>query len=265
MSMGSTSRSRTRSDPWSPAQPTLHRALTSANTLADTYRTAERLPGTTVAGLNTDLLAGLDANRQQGMFGNAAMNSASNYVQNLLDQGNSNPYLDDMRSRITSDTMQGVNATFAGGGRTGSDMHQYALSRGLSEGLAPVSFQAHEAEQNRRLQAAALAPQFAADQRANAQQLLGVGDFLRNYDQQLINANDANSDIARQQAALATLMGVGPTIGGMGGTQSSTQTQTQSPLSTGLGLGMMATSLFGNPFAAVGAGNNTLMSGMFMR
>lgn len=167
---------------------------------------------------------------------------------------NKNPWFGTTTNTIANDIQNRVNGMFAGAGRDLSGANQYNLSRGLSEGLAPVFAQQYQQERTNQLGA------------QNA--LYGAGNstagLLSGLDQtRLANrgagveassaANKANlmgPEMALEVEAarrgipvslLSQLAGIAAPIASLGGTTNSTTTgtQTQSPFSAMVTLGGM--------------------------
>ena len=76
---------------------------------------------------------------------------------------------DNLRQSVIESIMPGMNATFAGGGMTGSGLHQQNLAKGLATGLAPVEYEMDKSLRDRAM-AAASALQ-GADETARARAL----------------------------------------------------------------------------------------------
>lgn len=264
-------------NPYAPAIPALNDIMGGAKDLYNQRRGQQFYGGQTYANFDpasqeafrmieqrarggSDLLRGA-----QGMIGDTASGK-------YLSDGN--PFGSAMAQRTTADVMPGLNATFAKAGRTGSDAHQYTLSRGLADAMAPANMQMYENERGRMMQAAGMAPQLAQADYMDAQMLRGVGSEREAQAQKGINENMARFNFGqnRDAEALREYLGYAGSIGGMGGrtvsdgtTEGETTTsQRQSPWQTALGLGLMGAGGFmGMPGMGGGGAGMGGIGGMF--
>lgn len=195
---------------------------------------AQRYAGPTGAeqyGLN------MIANRAQN--GSQLINTGTSTLNNMLQPGQSNPYLDQAVSRAQSSVVDQFNnmtkpQTESAMVRSGSfgnsglqqtlQNQQVAAGKQLGDIASQMYGQDYENSQGRALQAAQLAPQYANSQYNDAQQLLNAGSYARNFDQQ-------NKDFAYNQyqdmlnlpyKQLGAMSGVfGSNLGGTSTTKSS--------------------------------------------
>jgi hypothetical protein len=150
---------------------------------------------------------------------------------------NKNPWFQQVTDTIGNDVQNRVNSMFAGAGRDLSGANQGALSRGLSEGLAPVFGQQYQFERGNQMNALAA--------------LYGAGNttagLLSNLDQTRLGnmgqgVNAANAALAAKQwepqailaaeaqrtgipiGILAQLSGIVGPLANVGGTTNSTTT-----------------------------------------
>jgi hypothetical protein len=243
-------------NPYAPAIPALNDIMGGAKDLYNQRKGQQFFGGQTYADFSPDSQRAFDMIRQRAQGGSDLLRGA----QGMLGDTASGKYLSDgnpfgsaMAQRTTADVMPGLNATFAKAGRTGSDAHQYTLTRGLADAMAPANMQMYENERGRMMQAAGMAPQMAQADYMDAQMLRGVGAEQEAQSQKGINEQMArfgfNQD--RDARALQEYLGYAGSIGGMGGTTDSTMTgtstqeQRQSPFQQMLGAGLMGAGLFG--------------------
>lgn len=145
------------------------------------------------------------ANRAQN--GDATMNAGASALQNMMQPGQSNPYLDGAVNRAQSNVVQNFNnmtkpATEAAGVRSGSfgnsgmeqtlQNQQVAAGKQMGDIASQMYGQDYQDSNNRALQAAQLAPTYGNAAYNDANQLMNAGAYARNFDQQ-------NKDFGYQQ------------------------------------------------------------------
>lgn len=145
------------------------------------------------------------ANRAQN--GDATMNAGASALQNMMQPGQSNPYLDQAVNRAQSNVVQNFNnmtkpQTEAAGVRSGSfgnsgmdqtlQNQQVAAGKQMGDIASQMYGQDYQDSNNRALQAAQLAPTYGNAQYNDAQQMMNAGAYARNFDQQ-------NKDFGYQQ------------------------------------------------------------------
>jgi len=143
--------------------------------------------------------AGLDMITNRAQSGSPLINTGTNTLNNMLQPGQSNPYLDQAVSRAQSSVVDQFNnmskpqtesamvnsGSFGNSGLQQTLMNQQiAAGKQLGDIASQMYGQDYENSQGRALQAAQLAPQYANAQYNDAQQLLNAGSYLRNFDQQ---------------------------------------------------------------------------------
>jgi hypothetical protein len=148
-----------------------------------------------------------------------------------------------LQNRINQ-IMPQINASFAGSGMTGSELHAQNLSAGVSSGVADVLNQNWQGNQNRALQAAGMVPGIN-------QGAYGSLDFLSQMGQrgQQQNQAEISADILRNQEqqaaarnAIQDYLALTSGVGSMFGVQSSTQKGSPGLLGIA-GLGLQAAPL----------------------
>lgn len=145
------------------------------------------------------------ANRAQN--GSQVMNAGSNALTNMMQPGQTNPYLDQAVNRAQSNVVQNFNnmtkpQTEAAGvhsgsfGNSGIDQtlqnQQIAAGKQMGDIASQMYGQDYQDSNNRALQAAQLAPTYGNAAYNDAQQLMNAGAYARNFDQQ-------NKDFGYQQ------------------------------------------------------------------
>lgn len=189
-------------------------------------------PGMQVAPLSGLQNAGLQG-LQYGMFGNPSTWAANDYLGNTISGGSVNPFMDQVANKVkgqvtdaynnaTSGTKQVFNAPGSWGSSAAGQaqgVNDLNLSRGLTEGMAPIYQQGFENDQNRRMQAVGLSNLLQNSFIGNIGQAMGLGDVQRQYGQQLINADTGNWNAANDYPWTQLQRGAsiaGPLKGGAG-------------------------------------------------
>lgn len=241
-------------NPWEPAIPGLKALASNASGMVGNGQ----LTGAETGALNT--LQG-NANQgnpyasQMGILANDLFKGGpdrSGYATGSYDQykasldpvargdyvdPSKNSALQGYLSTIGNDVSNRVNGMFAGAGRDMSGANLGALSRGLTEGMAPTLLNAYQGERNNQMSAidklygaggdtAGILSGLDQTSLANRQAGIGVGE----------SANNANNSGANQTLAieamrrgipmeqLTQLLGILGPLGGLGGTANSTGT-----------------------------------------
>jgi hypothetical protein len=190
---------------------------------------------------------GPSANTQSGLAGlanNAGYGQARDHMSKTLNGDflkADNPYLQQLQQSVQSSVMPGLNATFAKSGMANSTLHQGAVSRGLTDGMANPLFQNYQNERQMQDRAASMLPQL--DQ-ANAENQIRAGQLGEGYERERIQSEQQKWQ-EEQDAPLRALQktyGMASDMGSRYGTQTSTNTTQQSPWKTAAGVGLMGLS-----------------------
>lgn len=202
-------------------------------------------PGQTFAGPSQETQAALNMQGRRAFQGNPIVGQAQNQLGNILgggflDQGN--PYLRNVTDSVASNVIPQIQGMYSGRGRfEGGAGQPEAIARGISAGIAPYAFQDYSQARGMLPQAAALAPQLAAQDYFDASQLAQVGAAREGQQQQQISENIARHEFDQNVEAqkLAQLMQlIQGNFGGQSIGTSNYQYGPQSrgnPLLTGLG------------------------------
>lgn len=281
-------------DPWGGQQPYLHDLFNQAHSLYGSGVGQQYYPGNTVAPFSDPTQMGFDMlmNRaggtpgqgaMGGYLGNSLMSSGTDPLMATAYGGflGSNPYLDSVYDRGASqitdsfnqEIMPGLNATFGGGGRADSGLHQLYAGEAAGEAqdalgnlAASIYAPAYESERDRMmgaagdlsqqaLGAAGLMPTYDQMQRTNIQDVLNVGGALEDQSQRLIDADMARWNFG-QQSPWQALGQYGNIVQGMPSGYGTTTTDpgSGSRIAGGVGGAMMGYGLSSIPaFAGVGA------------
>lgn len=180
---------------------------------------------------------GMIADRAQN--GSQLINTGTNTLNTMLQPGQSNPYLDQAVSRAQSSVVDQFNnmvkpqteSAMVNSGSFGNSglqqtlqNQQIAAGKQLGDIASQMYGQDYQDSNNRALQAAQLAPQYANSQYNDAQQLLNAGSYARNFDQQNKDFNfqqfEDQQNLPYKQ--LGAMSGVfGSNLGGTSTTKSS--------------------------------------------
>lgn len=264
-------------DPYAAAIPGLQSAGSGVTAWMNNPANAQAYSGPRVAQMSDRTGQGLDA-----MFNSTGAKTSESYLTDAVNgkyTSTDNPYLTQLQNSIRSSVMPSINARVSSSGMApGSSVDQNLVATGLGNAMAQPLFTSYENERNRQQQAAGMLP--GVSQQIN-QNMIGAGQMGEAY-------NQANIDAARQAWEENRVAGLRPyaealpllsTIGGAGGTSSSSSTGTQTQSTTPslgqsiLGAGMMGASMFspmgmfgssgafGNPMSWFGGGSSLGMPG----
>jgi hypothetical protein len=162
------SKTKTNSTPWKPAQPFL---LGAAGTIQDTVNAnqgnlndqAEQIRG---------FLPGLG---EKAFGANPGLDAATGYATDVLGGkylGEGNPFLNSMVGMTRENVAGDINSRFSKAGRVGGDSHYADLARGMGEAELGLRYQDYGNERTAMTQAAGMMPQL------NAAQYSGVMPYL---------------------------------------------------------------------------------------
>lgn len=220
------------SGPWKDQKPYIKEGFEEAKDLYDKGG-QHYYSGNTVAGFSPDQEQAFGLAKGRALNGNATMNAAEGYTQDVLGgKYSGDPYQSQVFNSIASNVMPAVNSQFSAGGRYGSGAHAGTMTEELTNAFAPYASQQYENSMSRMGQAANAAQGFAANDYADISALSDIGGQRRELAQSEIqdakNRFDYEQDLPANQ--LAQYMGF---IGGNYGSQG---TSTQN-YSGGSGLG----------------------------
>ena len=220
--------------------------------------------------------AGNEANSMLYLTLNGAFDNP--YATTLNPYGSESSYLDQVIGRANEKTLKDYNLNMTANDRNhalsrtmGSDKQllqeqdmakalgegmqnnaisalnqNYYANQGVAENQLNRATNALDAERNRQMQAAGLAPSIQQSDLQAIQALMGGGDALRNYQQDLLNSQmqDWQAWMQSPYAQLDVLGSALTRASGGAGTTSQQIMQGMSPLQGLLGLGTLAGSMF---------------------
>lgn len=121
----SSSKSKTKNDPWKPAQPYILKGLQQSSQVFDQQQPDLNKYGA----MQRDTYGRLAPGAEKGIMGAQGVVNDELSGKNL----NGNPYLDKLLAATRGDTTDAVNAQFESGGRYGSGMHAAILAREIAK------------------------------------------------------------------------------------------------------------------------------------
>ena len=92
--------------------------------------------------------------------GNTGVNAAQNWVSNTLQNGGTNPYLQQMIDMTGNDTARAINANMGTRGLMGGSVQQKILAEQLAKQSLGLRYNDWNSAQQRQMQAAGLAPRW---------------------------------------------------------------------------------------------------------
>jgi hypothetical protein len=223
--------SKTYSEPWKDQQSYLRQGFIRADQLLDGNLDPKNLGGFLQKSYGGPLVADVsqaqqnawDMTAQRAAAGSGNLNAAKAYNQGILNGDFT------ALAPMINRAQQGVNSTYALGGRYGSGSHDAATTEAIGNVIA-----------NAQGQQAALAPSLAQADYLDAAKLAEAGQQQMAYQQSQIDAAKKKFEFDQQAPAqaLADYMAL------INGSYGSTNSQKSNPLLTGAGLGLGLLGMF---------------------
>lgn len=180
--------------------------------------------GDRYADLNAVQNQGLSQTIDRAVNGSQTINNAEQALNQQIQGGQGNPYLDSMVQRAQDSVKSNFNTGAINSGSFGNSGVQEAYTRQLGDVASQMYGQAYDGDQARQMQAIGMAQQFGNQAYTDASQLMNAGQVLQDQSQQ-------DKDFSYQQyqerqnlpyQQLAAMSGVfGSNLGGTSTTQSS--------------------------------------------
>lgn len=142
--------------------------------------------------LNSTQLQALEMMKQRATGGSQTVNNAESALNQIIQGGNTNPYLDQMVSRAQDSVRSQFNTGAVNSGSFGNSGLQEQFQRGLSDTATQMYGQAYDADRARQMQGIGMAQQFGNQAYQDANQLLSAGQVYQDQAQQ-------DKDFAYQQ------------------------------------------------------------------
>lgn len=247
-----------KSEPPAFVQPWSETLMTRGAALSN--QPYEAYPGQKIAAMNNYQNTGLQATANRAIQGSPTMNSANQMLTNTMNgdymNPNSNPYLASNVNAAMDAAGAKVNSQFSGS-NYGTTAHQGTLANALGSVAGQMYGQNYQDERTQQMRAASYVPQYAQQDYADAQALIGVGDAYRNDNQSNINQALANWTEAKQNPykSLDTLAStIATASGGYANSSSSAPNPYQAtPMASMIGGGLLGNAV-GSQYGYGGAG-----------
>lgn len=163
-------------------------------------------PGSTVAPMAPESEIALQGTAARAMAGSPLNAAAGGYVQDVLGGkylNDGNPLDDALFQSIQSKVAPAVNSAAGLAGRAGSGAHEGVMTRELTNAYAPFAFQQYNTERGLQQNAAAMAPELAAQDYIDLGALKTVGDTRQQQGQaeltDLVNKWNFGQNIDQQK------------------------------------------------------------------
>lgn len=237
--------------------------------------------GQRIADFTPQHAQGLQMIQDRAIQGSPVMNATQNMMTDTASgrylTPDSNPYLSQMADAIgqqynmtTGAQNASMQRTAGAFGNSGLNQKMAMDNYGLAGQLANLYGQNYQAERTNQMRAGMFAPQLASADYQDMQNLLGVGDILRDQNQQVLNQNYENWQQAQNwpyQQLDVLANGIRTSMGGGGTTVSSAPNAYQSNRTAGMiGGGLAGYGLANASGGAVnpylGAAGGALFGGM---
>jgi hypothetical protein len=179
--------------------------------------------GTRFADLNQTQEQGLQAIQNRALNGSQTVNMAEQQLQNNIQGGQTNPYLDAMVGRAQDSVRSQFNTGAVNSGSFGNSGLQEQFAKQLGDVAGNMYGNAYETDRNRQMQSIGMAQQFGNQAYQDAAQLMNAGQVRQDQAQQGLDFNyqqfqDQQNLPYRNLAAMSGVFGSFPG-------QSSTTTQ----------------------------------------
>ena len=179
--------------------------------------------GDRYADLNAVQNKGLGQTVDRAVNGSQTFDNAEGALNQQIQGGQGNPYLDSMVQRAQDSVKSNFNTSAINSGSFGNSGVQEAYTKQLGDVASQMYGQAYDGDQARQMQAISMAPQFANQAYTDADKLMGAGQVLQDQSQQDKDFNyqqfQEKQNLPYQQ--LAAMSGVfGSNLGGSASTAS---------------------------------------------
>ncbi|MCO5760382.1 MAG: hypothetical protein NHG36_02555 [Chromatiaceae bacterium] len=156
-------------------------------------------PGMTLAPLSPEQQAAMYMGTQRATQGSAVGNAAQQMATNTLQGGYfDNPYLSDAIRLAQEEQIPGIGFMSRQGGSYGNTGIAQAAAENMGDISSSMRFANYDAERDRQMQAATMAPQLAGMDYEDMKMLMGIGDASRSYQQELLDNAVGQWETAQQ-------------------------------------------------------------------
>lgn len=116
--------------------------------------------------------------------GSQTIKNAEGQLNQIIQGGNTNPYLDEMVSKAQDSVRSQFNTGAVNSGSFGNSGLQEQFQQGLGDVASQMYGQAYETDRGRQMQGIGMAQQFGNQAYTDAEQMLKAGQVLQDQDQQ---------------------------------------------------------------------------------
>ena len=176
-------------------------------------------------GLNSTQNQGLKSMASRAANGSQTINNAEGQLNNIIQGGQTNPYLDQMVGKAQDSVRSQFNTGAVNSGSFGNSGLQEQFQKGLSDTATSMYGQAYETDRSRQMQGIGMAQQFGNQAYTDAEQMLKAGQIQQDQGQQQKDFNyqqfqEQENLPYKQLAAMSGVFG-----SGLGATSTSTSKQ----------------------------------------
>lgn len=132
---------------------------------------------------------GIDAMMQRALGGSQTIDNAEGQLNQIIQGGQTNPYLDQMVGKAQDSVRSQFNTGAVNSGSFGNSGLQEQFQKGLSDTATQMYGQAYETDRARQMQGIGMAQQFGNQQYADAEQMLKAGQIQQDQAQQGLDFN----------------------------------------------------------------------------
>lgn len=134
--------------------------------------------------LNADQTQGLQAMMQRAQGGSQTIDNAEGQLNQIIQGGQTNPYLDQMVSKAQDSVRSQFNTGAVNSGSFGNSGLQEQFQQGLGDVAMNMYGQAYETDRARQMQGIGMAQQFGNQAYTDADQMLKAGQIQQDQGQQ---------------------------------------------------------------------------------
>ena len=145
--------------------------------------------GQRFADLNTTQQQGLDMIQQRALNGSQTMNNAEAALNQNIQGGQTNPYLDQMVGKAQDSVRSQFNTGAVSSGSFGNSGLQEQFANNLGDVATQMYGQAYEGDRARQMQSIGMAQQFGNQAYQDAGQLMNAGQVQQDQAQQGLDFN----------------------------------------------------------------------------
>jgi len=143
--------------------------------------------GQRFADMNPTQNLGVGMIQDRALNGSRTMNNAENNLNQIIQGGNTNPYLDQMVNRAQGNVLANANAAAVRSGSFGNSGISEQAAKQMGEVATSMYGNAYAQDQANRMQAIGMAPTFGNAAYQDAGQLLNAGNLQQQQQQQKLD------------------------------------------------------------------------------